>query len=102
VLVPRKEGATVAATPTFSQYSGQLRCLPVGPVGQYTEKSKPSGNTHKIPQMSQTRYETPAIFRHQMKLTNTFFLTNDFFIKTDDTNTCKEAVVKAEAKTVAY
>jgi hypothetical protein len=51
-LVPKKavlrkeEGATVAASPTFS-----------------TEIFDFTGNPHKIPKMSQTRYETPAIFR---------------------------------------
>ena len=47
VLVPREEGATVAATPTFSLLSGQLRFV-VGPVGQRStmEFSKPSGKPH--------------------------------------------------------
>jgi 2-hydroxychromene-2-carboxylate isomerase len=51
-LVPKKavlrkeEGATVAASPTFS-----------------TEIFNFTGNPHKILKMSQTRYETPAIFR---------------------------------------
>ncbi len=47
----KEEGATVAATPTFSQRAASS----VGQNGQITEKSKPSGNTHKIPEKTNCR-----------------------------------------------
>ena len=58
VLVPREEGATVAATPTFSQYSGPLRCSFCGQDGQRLHGNNFTGRPHKIPQMSYLRYET--------------------------------------------
>ena len=42
-----EDGATVAATPTFP-HSGQLRSSGRRAVNR--DKSKPSGNTHKIPE----------------------------------------------------
>ncbi len=59
-LVPRKEGATVAATPTFSsaKQCGPSRAGRTGSVP--TETFNFTGRSHKIPQMSYLRYETPA------------------------------------------
>ncbi len=88
----KEEGATVAATPTFPHSAGSLAVRLSGRTGSVSTETtlqEAPIKYHKCPTFDAKR-KTPAIFRHLIDSPKQM------------TNTCKEAVVKAEAKTVAY
>ena len=62
-VVRKEEGATAASSPTFSQHSGLTRLSFVGPFKAVQRKSKPLGNTHKIPFISDYRVVASTSFR---------------------------------------